>query len=394
MRHIREILKIAFYTIMWLGPGSLMRWRLQVARATRSKIWLDKPAIRSAIDQPPRNIKPAKPLTRRRYPKPRYPFAYETSPHVENGKDNPALTRARKVFHVGNYNEPWGALERVFHANCTWPEFKATMRGFWQARLGSGHVNISPMKVNKPAEMAHEIKSTAFHFGAELVGITDVTDECIFEDETVSYRYAISVAVPMDREALLTAPSETANLAALQGYLDVGRVAIKLAAHIRELGWNAKAVTTMASAEILHIPLAIKAGLGELGKSGLLISREFGSNIRLATVLTNLPMTLDEPADVGIADFCELCQLCVKQCPAGAISGEKQMVRGIEKWVTDIDKCAPYFVEHHACGICLEICPWTERGPRISEMMLHRRSLPPIDERLAAQGLQRVNCVE
>ncbi|MCI0713968.1 MAG: 4Fe-4S dicluster domain-containing protein [Chloroflexi bacterium] len=192
---------------------------------------------------------------------------------------------------------------------------------------------------------------------------------------------------------MLSAPGEAANLAALQGYLDVGRVAIDMAAHIRHLGWDAKAVTTMASAELLHIPLAIKAGLGELGKSGLLITREFGANVRLAAVLTNLPVTLDSPADIGIADFCALCQLCVKQCPAGAISLEKQMVRGIQKWVTDIGKCAPYFVEHHACGICLEICPWTEHGPRISEMMLHRRSLPPIEERLAVQGLQRGSSV-
>lgn len=394
MRHFREVLRIAFLTIMWLGPGSIMRWRLRVACATRSKIWLDEPATQSAIDQPVRVIKPSRPMTRRDYPQPRYPFAYKTTPHVDNGQNNPALVRPRKVFHMGSYGEAWGPLERVFHASGTWQEFTTSMRVFWQARLGTGRVKSQRIPVKDPARMAQEIKSTAYHFGAELVGITDVTDECIFEGERVPYRYAISIAVPMDRARMLTAPSEAANLAALQGYLDVGRVAIDVAAHIRHLGWDAKAVTTMASAEILHIPLAIKAGLGELGKSGVLITREFGANIRLATVLTNLPMTLDALADLGVADFCALCQLCVRQCPAGAISGEKQMVRGIEKWVTAIDKCAPYFVEYHACGICLEVCPWTERGPRISEMMLHRRSLPPIEERLAEQGLSRTNCAD
>ncbi|MCI0708689.1 MAG: hypothetical protein L0154_00860, partial [Chloroflexi bacterium] len=122
MRHFREFLRIAFYTIMWLGPGSILRGRLQVARTAGSKIWLDEPATLSAIDQPVRDIKPARPMTRRAYPPPRYPFAYKTTPYVDNGQNNSALVRARKVFHVGNYGEAWGALERIFHASGTWRE--------------------------------------------------------------------------------------------------------------------------------------------------------------------------------------------------------------------------------------------------------------------------------
>ena len=87
------------------------------------------------------------------------------------------------------------------------------------------------------------------------------------------------------------------------------------------------------------------AGLGELGKHGSLISREFGPNVRLATVLTDLPLEIDAPVDIGVEDLCAGCRRCTIDCPADAIADTKQLVRGALKWYVDFDRCVPYFTK-------------------------------------------------
>ena len=162
----------------------------------------------------------------------------------------------------------------------------------------------------------------------------------------------------------------------MRAYREVSRVAIEVAATIRAMGWPAKAYGNPNATDILHIPLAIRAGLGQLGKHGSMISREHGSNFRLAAVLTDLPMTLDQPVDIAVDDLCIDCVRCVIDCPADAISNEKQLVRGEHKWYVDFDKCIPYFVKTYGCAICIEVCPWSEpgRGFDLTDLLLQRRA--------------------
>ena len=211
--------------------------------------------------------------------------------------------------------------------------------------------------------------------GGDLVGITRIEDDCLYEGISVPFKYAISIGLTMNREEMAHVPHERAAAEVMRAYKEISGVAVGLAKQIRATGWPARAYGNPNSTDILQIPLAVRAGLGELGKHGSMISKEYGSNFRLAAVLTDLPMALDEPVDIGVQDLCLGCQRCVNDCPPDAIYDEKQLIRGEYKWYVDFDKCIPYFVKTNGCAICIEVCPWSVpgRGPSLSEKLLEKR---------------------
>ena len=110
------------------------------------------------------------------------------------------------------------------------------------------------------------------------------------------------------------------------------------------------------------VPVAIDCGLGELGRAGYLMTREYGLGARLALVTTDMPLVRDKPVDIGVQSFCESCKICAEECPIHAIpEGDKIEVNGIKKWKLDEQKCYRYW---HAmgtdCSICMVSCPWTK----------------------------------
>ncbi len=125
----------------------------------------------------------------------------------------------------------------------------------------------------------------------------------------------------------------------------------------------------------LMIPAALQAGFGELGKHGSIINRRHGSSLRLASVLTELPLIAGDSDDFGADGFCASCRVCARACPPGAIADDKQLVRGAVKWYVDFDKCSSYFNESYGCGICIAVCPWSRPGiaPRLVRKFNQRR---------------------
>ena len=179
----------------------------------------------------------------------------------------------------------------------------------------------------------------------------------------------------MDREEMSHVPHARAAQEVQRIYGAVAEVAVDLAEHIRAMGWPAYAYGDPRSTDILQIPLAIRAGLGQLGKHGSMICIEYGSNVRLSTVVTNIPIMLDEPVDIAVDDLCIGCKRCTIDCPPDAITSEKQWVRGEHRWYVNFDKCVPYFSATFGCAICIEVCPWSEpgRGPKLSQTLLAKR---------------------
>jgi NAD-dependent dihydropyrimidine dehydrogenase PreA subunit len=313
-------------------------------------------------------------------PPPTYAFGYRRPPvsgNVINGLGDPVKRQAVPVFHSsGGPPLAWKALDDFFSVINPWRVLRHVLANTWQLRRSDGPVHPMRRVVADPAAMSDEIKALARELGAGLVGVADLTAEALYDGREPGLARAICMAVPMAREEMRFAPQPRAAVEVMRTYRVAGRLAVRLAARIRAMGWKARAYGNPNSTDLLLIPLAIRAGIGELGKHGSMIAREYGSNFRLVAVLTDLPLAPDSPVDIGVEDLCVACRRCVEDCPPRAIFDEKQLVRGERKWYVDFDKCIPYFVKTLGCAICIEVCPWSEpgRGALLSETLLRKRA--------------------
>lgn len=226
-----------------------------------------------------------------------------------------------------------------------------------------------------PEEAAVKVKALARYLGADLVGIGPFNPAFLYshvgrtfygqgwgEAITLDHPYAISMGFAMDYDLLRRyAPGFPVLMESALAYARSAVVAVELANYIRGLGYSARA-HHLRDYQALCVPLAVDAGLGELGRSGVLITREFGSSLRLATVTTDLPMVLDRPVDLGIQRFCQECKLCAMACPAGAVpKGDKIAVRGVKRWKLAAGRCYHYWRQAGSdCALCLVACPWSK----------------------------------
>jgi ferredoxin len=135
------------------------------------------------------------------------------------------------------------------------------------------------------------------------------------------------MAVEMDRAFIGSSPDAAAGAATGAAYSKMAYTSFLLAQFIRGLGY---AAVPCGNDTALSIPLAVRAGLGESGRNGLLISREFGPRVRLFKVCTDLEIPPDPPAAFGVEAFCGVCRLCVSGCPAKAVGGGEQSEKASE----------------------------------------------------------------
>ena len=190
-----------------------------------------------------------------------------------------------------------------------------------------------------------------------MSGITLVDQKYVYKGHDIPHKYAILMALPMDYDEIKFGATELHTREVLKTYANAGDTAVKLAEYIRNRGYVARA-HSLRFEQLVMLSHANAAGLGELGRHGSLINRELGCSFRLACVTTDLPMSIDKAIDEGIDEVCANCNMCTKYCPGGAISADKQSIRGETRWLVDTELCAPYWASHHSCGICLEVCPF------------------------------------
>ena len=178
-----------------------------------------------------------------------------------------------------------------------------------------------------------------------------------------SLNRVIALAFEEDYCAIASSPGRLASAATGNGYSRMAVTATTLAEFIRMLGYRALPAGNGVG---LSIPMAIDAGLGELGRMGLLMTPKYGPRVRLAKVITDMPLVPDSPISFGVKEFCKACLLCAEECPSGAVTkgpqtweGKSPVTRpGAFKWYAEQEKC--YDFNGFSCSNCKRVCPFNK----------------------------------
>ncbi len=253
-----------------------------------------------------------------------------------------------------------------------------------------------------PSQNADAVKALAHHLGGDMVGICAAPDYAWYShrgDGTEIDPYhknAIVILLDQGYETMEGASGDdwVSGAQSMRAYMRGAQIAGVVADHIRSLGYRARSQTNRDS-DVLHIPLVLNAGLGELSRIGELVLNPFvGPRFKSVVVTTDMPLTADHPIDFGLQDFCNKCTKCARECPCAAISfGDKVMFNGYEIWKPDVEKCTKYRLGNQkgaACGRCMKTCPFNIEGVLAERAVLWsaiklpftRRAIAGLDDRV------------
>ncbi len=215
--------------------------------------------------------------------------------------------------------------------------------------------------------MYDELREIAVSSGASVFGAGPVDDLRAHFDalpiwQTEGLSYGISIGVRVS-DAVLKGIVIGPTRHYLHHYkmlnLLLDQTALKLSLAIQDKGFNAIPIPASQivdwekqTAHLSHKMIALRAGIGWIGRNNLLVNPELGSKIRIASVLTDMPLETDSVMERD----CDRCRKCIDVCPVTAIKDT------YEQW----DKAAcleklKYFAKAHnvgqyICGLCVKVC--------------------------------------
>lgn len=202
--------------------------------------------------------------------------------------------------------------------------------------------------------------------GIDLFGVADISQikEKFFLSAETKNRFnrAVSLGIGLSRGILEDIQDEPTRLY-LQHYKTLNymldQTIIRIAKFIEREGALALPISASQildwqnhSVHLSHREIGYLAGLGWIGRNNLLVNEQFGSQLRLATILTNLDLPPDKPT----SDDCGTCLSCVNACPAGAISEKKEdfNLKSCFDKLKDFQKRR--IVDQFICGVCVKSC--------------------------------------
>lgn len=240
---------------------------------------------------------------------------------------------------------------------------KYLVKGVYEVLQSARSIKQNPYtgKTTIDAPTLAELEAYARSLGATDIGYTEVNTRYIFRGFRILYKHAIVFTMEMDREKIRQAPAVPSFIEIFRTYLQLGVIVNRIAAFLRERGYNAHAGPALGG-DLNYIPLARDAGLGEVGKNGLLITRNNGPRVRLAAVYTdieNLPFAPQNNEYRWIRAYCDTCNICHHKCPAGAYFPEPVILEDGGPTFIDHTLCAEPFSRDNGCTLCIKFCPFS-----------------------------------
>jgi epoxyqueuosine reductase QueG len=226
-------------------------------------------------------------------------------------------------------------------------------------------------------DLTLQLKDFSRAKGAHLVGIADLDSlknriPTTPKNLLQAYKYAVSVAIGLDDEIIDSIEGRpTPEYAEHYRRINASLNALTkgIVQWIIQQGYHAESIpashivdVSKLLGNVSHKAVARMAGIGWQGKSLLIVSPEYGPRIRLATVLTDMPLEPDSP----VKNRCGKCIACVKACPSYAIKNiPTDSHYASRDEALYFSRCADKTKEFDAipgigariCGVCVKVCP-------------------------------------
>ena len=254
-------------------------------------------------------------------------------------------------------------------------QFSATEGSFWLTDGLREAVDgpVSEERHTLPVgEMTEFLKSLARFYGALDVGISELKPYHMYshigrwsgeygDAISVDHSYAIAFTVEMDFHMVGSSPYPPTTMETGKQYVEAARIAVQLAAAIRYLGYSARAHID-GNYRVIAPLVAQDAGLGDLGRMGLLMTPQQGPRVRIGVVTTDVDLVVGHrQPDMSVIDFCSVCKKCAQNCPSKSIpKGERETIDGALRWKINADNCFLYWnVVGTDCAKCMAVCPYS-----------------------------------
>lgn len=231
-------------------------------------------------------------------------------------------------------------------------------------------------------DLRDELESLAKHLGATYFGVADLTVATQFVSEQggeflTQFPRALSHGFVLT-DGIVNTLAHNESIAALNSYWyyvyrivnpRLDSISLMLAQALDKAGFQAYVVPASQTVDrtrligvFSHKLAAHLAGLGWIGKSALLITREHGPRVRWGTVLTDAPLQTGVPMD----EMCRDCHECVKGCPAHAFTGQAFDKPRPRSGIFVAEACDRYLRQRETfrrvCGMCVYVCPFGKKN--------------------------------
>jgi len=226
------------------------------------------------------------------------------------------------------------------------------------------------------------IKNILNYLGADICGVCEMDQSYVYSHVgrgpdpygmTIDcrHKYAIVFAVKMDFEMISMSPKPPVIVETANKYVKAAQISIITANFIRKIGYSSRAHFAGSDYKAIVPPLAYLAGLGEIGRLGILITENYGPRVRLGLITTDMPLIIDKPKIFGVQNFCEICQKCALNCPSHAIPlGKKREENGSLRWIIHREACYEFWRKCGSdCAQCIFVCPYSKPNNRMHKII-------------------------
>ena len=220
-------------------------------------------------------------------------------------------------------------------------------------------------------ENVEKIKSLCHQWGGSLFGVADLRsfkkDDILLPFSLIDHlSFGISVGFHLS-DAVLEEIENHPTPLYFHHYQRVNilldTIGLIVTSAIQDLGYRAMPIPASQIVDwktqrghLSHKHVARAAGLGWIGRNNLLVNEQFGSRIRLVTILTDIPLGIDSPSLKDCGD----CRRCLSVCPAGAIKERQEDFDHLRCYEQLRTFAKTLHFSHNICGVCVKAC----RGPR------------------------------